>query len=66
MDAQEKGNNFTYSWLSILISFVAWVKPSNYQGMEDPGTCLGKGMPICGLSRIREGMKTIILNFICM
>ena len=29
----EKGSTFHYSWLLILISFVAWEEPANYQGV---------------------------------
>ena len=32
-EVQEKGSAFHYSWLLILISFVAWEEPANYQGV---------------------------------
>ena len=35
-EAQEKGNTFHYSWLLILILFVAWEEPLNYQGVDIP------------------------------
>ena len=35
-ESQEKGTTFHYSWLLILISFVAWSEPTNYQGVDIP------------------------------
>ena len=32
--SQEKGTAFHYSWLLILILFVTWLEPSNYQGVD--------------------------------
>ena len=40
-DAQEKGNILNYSWLLILISFVAWEEPLDYQGVDVPRSCRG-------------------------
>ena len=40
-EAQEKGNTFHYSWLLILISFVAWEEPANCQGVYVPIGCRG-------------------------
>ena len=33
-DAQERGQAFHYSWLLILISFIAWSEPEYYQGVN--------------------------------
>ena len=40
-ESQEKGNAFHYSWLLILILFVASAKPTNYQGVDIPVRCRG-------------------------
>ena len=32
-EVQEKGTPFHYSWLLILISFLTWAEPPNYQGV---------------------------------
>ena len=34
INSQKKGKSLTYSWLLILISFVAWVEFPNYQVMD--------------------------------
>ena len=34
INAQEKGSPFSYSGIFILISFVAWVEPPHYQGLD--------------------------------
>ena len=31
---QEVVKSFTYSWLMILITFVGWMEPTHYKGME--------------------------------
>ena len=36
INSQEKGNPFNYSWILILISFVTWIKPPYYQGVDVP------------------------------
>ena len=41
VESQEKGNAFDYSWLIILISFVAWVEPPNYQVVDLLVRCTG-------------------------
>ena len=38
-EEQEKGRTFHYSWLLILILFVACKKPTNYQGVDVPMVC---------------------------
>ena len=40
-ESHEKGSAFHYSWLLILISFVAWEEPTNYQGVDVPVVCRG-------------------------
>ena len=40
-EVQEKVNPFQYSWLLILIYFVAWEEPLNYQGVDVPVPCRG-------------------------
>ena len=40
-EAQDKGSTFHYSWLLILISFVAWEEPTNYQGVDVSVLCQG-------------------------
>ena len=40
-EAQEKGSTFRYSWLLILIVFVAWEEPTKYQGVDVPMPCKG-------------------------
>ena len=40
-DAQDTGNPFNYSWLLILISFVAWEEPPEYQGVDVHVPCKG-------------------------
>ena len=37
----EKGSAFHYSWLLILILFVAWAELENYQGVDVPILCRG-------------------------
>ena len=39
--SQEKDNAFHYSWILILISFVTWVEPPNYQWVDLPLRCRG-------------------------
>ena len=34
IDVHEKGREFRYSWMLILISFIAWSNPPNYQGVD--------------------------------
>ena len=34
IEVQEQGKPFAYCWILILIYFVAWDEPPNYQGME--------------------------------
>ena len=34
INSQKKGKSLTYSWLLILISFVAWVEFPNYQVID--------------------------------
>ena len=41
-DIQEKGNPFNNSWILILISFVAWEDPPDYQGVDLPVPCRGE------------------------
>ena len=41
VDVQENGNPFNYSWILILILFVAWEEPYNYQGVDVPTPCQG-------------------------
>ena len=38
---QAKGSAFHYSWLLILISFVVWAEPTNYQGVDVLVLCRG-------------------------
>ena len=40
-EVQEKGNPFHYSQLLILIYFVTWEKPPNYQWVDVPFQCRG-------------------------
>ena len=35
-EALDKGSTFHYPWLFILILFVAWEEPINYQGVDVP------------------------------
>ena len=41
VDAQEKGKFFSYSWLLILISVVAWDELPHYQGVDVLMPCRG-------------------------
>ena len=41
-DAHEMGKPFHYSWLLLLISFVAWSDPQDYQGLDLLVTCQGE------------------------
>ena len=41
IDAHEKGRAFHYSWMLILISFIAWSDPPKYQGVYLPVNCKG-------------------------
>ena len=41
INVQEKGNPFNYSWILILISFVAWEESLDYQGVDVPVPCWG-------------------------
>ena len=40
-EEKEKGSAFHYSWILILILFVALEEPTNYQGVDVPVTCRG-------------------------
>ena len=40
-NAHKKRNPFTYSWLLILTSFVAWDESPNYQGVDIVMPCRG-------------------------
>ena len=40
-ELQEKGSPFHYSWLLLLISFVAWEESPKYQGVDVPVQCQG-------------------------
>ena len=37
---EEEKSKFHYSWLLILISFILWLDPPDYQSMDVPIVCL--------------------------
>ena len=41
INAHEKGTLFHYSWFLLLISFIAWSNPQDYQGLNLLVTCKG-------------------------
>ena len=38
-EKHKKVSAFHYSWLLILISFLAWEEPTNYEGVDVPILC---------------------------
>ena len=51
---QEGKQPFTYSWLLILISLVAWMEPIDYQGMDVEEMKVCKGACYQNLWRVKE------------
>jgi hypothetical protein len=67
MEAQDKGMEFHYSWLLLLITLAAWKEPEDAQFLGMRGkSCLATKYQTCGTQCTRDDNSTTILNSICI